>query len=229
MFYYMLDGEDKQWNSTMLPYSTTYSSLRPGKYRFRLSAANKNQVLSDQEAHIDVIIKAPWYSSMVAMTLYVLLFCGGIAYFLVWISRKNKRKLEKAVAQTEEKAREEIDKLRVQNLIGKTLPPDGVKLFAGMLNIIEDNISNPAFGVEMLASEMCMSRSNLFLKIKEYTDDSASHLIRIVRFNMACRLLAETDKTIEEIASQTGYSSGASFSASFKKENGVSPMEWRRR
>ena len=229
MFYYMLDGEDKQWNSTMLPYSTTYSSLRPGKYRFRLTAANKNQVLSDQEAHIDVIIKAPWYSSMVAMILYVLLFCGGIAYFLVWISRKNKRKLEKAVAQTEEKAREEIDKLRVQNLIGKTLPPDGVKLFAGMLNIIEDNISNPAFGVEMLASEMCMSRSNLFLKIKEYTDDSASRLIRVVRFNMACRLLAETDKTIEEIASETGYSSGASFSASFKKENGVSPMEWRRR
>ena len=48
-------------------------------------------------------------------------------------------------------------------------------------------------------------------------DDSASHIIRIARFNKACQLLTESDMTIEEIAQETGYSSGASFSAAFKK------------
>ena len=97
-----------------------------------------------------------------------------------------------------------------------------------MLDIIEANISNSSFSVEQLASEMCMSRSNLFLLVKEAIGDSASHIIRVVRFNKACQLLTETDMTIEEIALETGYSSGASFSASFKKEKNMSPIEWRK-
>jgi len=42
------------------------------------------------------------------------------------------------------------------------------------------------------------------------------------------QLLEETDRTIFDIGTDVGYSDGKTFSKEFKKENGVSPLEYRR-
>ena len=228
IFYYQLEGQETSQRTSLEPVSILYSSLRPGKYCLHLSSANKNQQLSPSETILEITILPPWYASTVAKILYLLIITGLLVYSAFYLTRRNKRQIEYAVAQTREQSQAEIDKLRVQNLTGRILGPEDVKFVAQMIDIIEKNAANSSFGVDQLAAIMGISRSTLFLKIKDKLDDSASHIIRVIRFNEACRLLRETDKTIEEIAQETGYSSGASFSASFKKEKGISPNEWRK-
>lgn len=54
-----------------------------------------------------------------------------------------------------------------------------------------------------------------------------NHLLSL-RITQACRLLSETQLKIEHIATEVGYSEYRSFSRSFKKMIGVTPMHYRR-
>ncbi len=228
VFYYRLVGLDKEWQSTQSEKSVSYSSLTPGTYRFEMYSTNKNSKRSPDILAIDITISNPWYASLVAKLLYLIALISGVVFFIQVQINRNMKKTEAEIEKIKEESKSEIDKLRVHNMIGRPCPPNEVEFLVKMLDVIEANISNSSFSVEKLAAEMCMSRSNLFLRVREAIDDSASHIIRVVRFNKACQLLTETDMTIEEIAQETGYSSGASFSASFKKEKNVSPIEWRK-
>ena len=228
IFYYRLVGLDNEWQSTSSENSVGYSSLRPGIYRFELYSTNKNSKPSPKILTIDIRISKPWYSSLLAQLLYIIVFAIGMYYAIHVLIKRNVKMTKAEIEEIKMRSKAEIDKLRVFNITGRMCSPEEVTFIVKMLDIIEANISNSSFSVEQLASEMCMSRSNLFLLVKEAIGDSASHIIRVVRFNKACQLLTETDMTIEEIALETGYSSGASFSASFKKEKNMSPMEWRK-
>lgn len=228
IFHYRLVGLDNEWHSTSSENSVGYSSLRPGTYRFELYSTNKNSKPSPKILTIDIRISKPWYSSLLAQLLYIIVFAIGMYYAIHVLIKRNVKMTKAEIEEIKMRSKAEIDKLRVFNITGRMCSPEEVTFIVKMLDIIEANISNSSFSVEQLASEMCMSRSNLFLLVKEAIGDSASHIIRIVRFNKACQLLTETDMTIEEIALETGYSSGASFSASFKKEKNMSPMEWRK-
>lgn len=52
---------------------------------------------------------------------------------------------------------------------------------------------------------------------------------RNVRMNKAIQLLEETDRSFFDIGTEIGYSDGKTFSKEFKKENGISPLEYRKR
>jgi transcriptional regulator GlxA family with amidase domain len=51
-------------------------------------------------------------------------------------------------------------------------------------------------------------------------------LINITRLKKAAELLLNTDLKIQQIASQTGFSSQAQFGRSFAKQFGMSPSEY---
>ncbi|MFA6591972.1 MAG: two-component regulator propeller domain-containing protein [Bacteroidales bacterium] len=92
--------------------------------------------------------------------------------------------------------------------------------------VVEDNIDNDAFTSNDFADAMCMSRSNLYLKITSITGDSATQFIRKIRFDKACRMLLERNYSIAEISSMVGFSSPSYFSTSFKKFVGCLPTEY---
>ena len=54
--------------------------------------------------------------------------------------------------------------------------------------IIEDNFSNPELNVDFLASELCISRSGLFVKIKQLVNVTPGELIQLVRLKKAAAL-----------------------------------------
>ena len=56
---------------------------------------------------------------------------------------------------------------------------------------MEKHMDNVEFSTEIFAREMCMSRSNLHIKMKALTGESANDFIRKMRFNQACKLLKE--------------------------------------
>ena len=92
--------------------------------------------------------------------------------------------------------------------------------------IMEKNMDNVSFSTDDFAREMCMSRSNLHLKMKALTGESTNDFIRKMRFNHACKLLKEGRLSIAEISTMVGFNTPSYFSTCFKKYFGCLPSEY---
>lgn len=91
---------------------------------------------------------------------------------------------------------------------------------------IVENLTDPAFSVEILCGKMAMSRSALFRKFKSITGDSPQHYIMKVRLRKAAELLHQKINNINEVAFLSGFSDPKYFSTSFKKQYGKTPSEY---
>lgn len=92
--------------------------------------------------------------------------------------------------------------------------------------IIDDNLSDEDFSVELLSSKIGMHRSNLSRKITSLTGTSPQELIKIRRMKLAAKLLLASGKNVSEVAYQTGFSDPKYFSRVFKSYFGVLPSEY---
>ncbi|MCF0069388.1 response regulator [Dyadobacter sp. CY261] len=98
------------------------------------------------------------------------------------------------------------------------------KDFLEQLNtIITTHIADSDLDVDMLSSEMNMSRPTLYRKIKGISDMTPNELINLSRLKKAAELLAEKNYKINEVADMVGYSVPTNFSRDFQKQFGVSP------
>jgi signal transduction histidine kinase/CheY-like chemotaxis protein len=93
------------------------------------------------------------------------------------------------------------------------------------IQIIESNMGNADFTVDILASELGFSRSNLYRKIISLTTFNPAELIRNIRMQHAAQLLKTSGIRVNEVAFEVGYDSTAKFSQAFKKHHGVLPSE----
>ena len=94
--------------------------------------------------------------------------------------------------------------------------------------LVEENHSDPKFGVESLANEAGISRSLLHIKMKKITALSALEYIKRIRMKKAIRLL-KSGKSISEVAYNVGYSDPNYFSRAFKKEFNLTPTQYAER
>ena len=97
------------------------------------------------------------------------------------------------------------------------------KLMTKIMDFINENLSNPALNVEMLANEIGISRVHLHRKTKELTNQSSRDLIRNIRLQQAANLLSSKNLNISEVAYAVGYNNLATFSTAFKDFYGESP------
>ncbi len=94
------------------------------------------------------------------------------------------------------------------------------------IEIVEQNMDNAAFTTDDFAKAMNMSRSNLHLKLKAITGESALDFIHKIRFKKACELLKEGRYTISEISDKVGFNTPSYFTTCFKKYLGCLPTEY---
>lgn len=94
--------------------------------------------------------------------------------------------------------------------------------------IIRRNMDNSEFSTEELGRELGLSRTNLFVKLKAITGESAVLFIRRVKFDYACKLLKEGRYNVAEISAMVGFSP-AYFTTRFKKTVGCLPSEYKKR
>lgn len=94
------------------------------------------------------------------------------------------------------------------------------------IGIVEQNMDNAAFTTDDFAKAMNMSRSNLHLKLKAITGESALDFIHKIRFKKACELLKEGRYTISEISDKVGFNTPSYFTTCFKKYLGCLPTEY---
>lgn len=94
--------------------------------------------------------------------------------------------------------------------------------------IVEENFMDPNFSVQTLASELNMSQSSLYRKLKSVTGMSIAGFIRSVRLKKSTNLLLNTDLKLNEIGYAVGFNDYKYFKRSFIDLYGMSPMEFRK-
>lgn len=93
---------------------------------------------------------------------------------------------------------------------------------------IIDHIDNSNLDVNYIASNMFISRSLLYNKIKALTGMNIVNYVNKLRIDQAVRLINTTDKSISEISDLTGFSSSRYFSRVFKASMNVTPSEYKK-
>ena len=73
-----------------------------------------------------------------------------------------------------------------------------------------------------------MSYSKFRKMFKEYTGFAPAQYIQEVRMNMAKEMLANTSKSIKEIAFELGYDNKDYFFTVFRKITGITPVSYRK-
>jgi len=93
--------------------------------------------------------------------------------------------------------------------------------------VVQENLQDPAFGVEAFCLEMAVSRTQLHRKLKATTGLSASQYIRKARIAYAKILLQTTKKSVSQIGYDSGFQQIPTFNRAFKEWTGSSPTNYR--
>lgn len=97
-----------------------------------------------------------------------------------------------------------------------------------VVSMMHENCSRP-WTLEELAEEAGLSRTTLAERFRDAMGDTPLHYLRTLRMQRAMRLLSESERNLESIASEVGYQDAFSFSKVFKRTVGVSPRDFRQR
>ena len=94
---------------------------------------------------------------------------------------------------------------------------------------IEENLTDPNFGVEMLADQVNLSRSSLHRKLKDLIGTSPTDFVRLIRLKKAADLITEGSYRIGEVCYIVGINSPSYFIKIFQKQFGMTPKEFEKR
>lgn len=105
----------------------------------------------------------------------------------------------------------------------KAVSPEVLKI----IYYINTHYSQP-ITLKILCDVFFMSKVSLCKKFKEVMNCSIMEYVMRIRLNKAKVLLRDTDKSIEEVAFECGFSSANYFGLTFKKEIGLSPLNYKK-
>ncbi len=94
-----------------------------------------------------------------------------------------------------------------------------------IFNHLENGLDQGALNVNILCSQIGMSRTQMYRKIISLTGRSVNKLINEIRMRRAWILLGNKERNISEIAFEVGFSSPSYFSKQFRRSFGYPPSE----
>jgi signal transduction histidine kinase/ligand-binding sensor domain-containing protein/DNA-binding response OmpR family regulator len=100
------------------------------------------------------------------------------------------------------------------------------KLLQEIVTCLENNITNQQLSVEFLSKQIGMSRSSLYTKLVQLTDQTPVEYIRSFRLNRAVVLMQKSNMTVSEIAYQVGFATANYFTKAFKSKYNMLPSEY---
>jgi signal transduction histidine kinase/DNA-binding response OmpR family regulator len=88
------------------------------------------------------------------------------------------------------------------------------------------NLGNAAYGVEEFATDMNVSRTQLFRKLKAIVSLSPNEFINEIRLLRAAEMIKAKTDNLSQIAYAVGFNEQSYFSKCFKKKFGVTPSAY---
>lgn len=88
-------------------------------------------------------------------------------------------------------------------------------------------MGNSELGIDEIAARMGLERTQFYRKIKALTNFSPVELIRNLRLKQGQHLVKTSEKSVSEIAYETGFSTPAYFTRCYREAFGETPTETR--
>jgi ligand-binding sensor domain-containing protein/AraC-like DNA-binding protein len=223
---YKLDGFDTRWQEASLQQKRMafYLNLPAGDYRFNVTACSNDGVWNHQGARFEFRINTLFYKRPV---FYLLIFLGlaligGLVYWLLYHQKKIK------LAKQEEEFKKE--KYKTSALLPETVDQVLPKLTRLMQE--EKVFLEPDLSLQKLSQQLHVHYNHLSRIINEHLGKSFNDFINSYRIEEARKKLAdpiESQKTILEIAYDTGFYSKSVFNTAFKKFTGMTPSQYKKK
>ena len=243
---YRLEGIDQNWHYTRDDV-ITYTSFPPGTYKLSIKSTNGDGLWVDNERTIVITRRAAFHEQPYAWMLYGALFLllfVAVVYTLRYI-----RKMQREMSSYRLAAREKMEymEIRMQELMKRsnsntgsntgsdsaatpqeTAEEAGERQFREKVEqFIRQQIDNTDLTIDDCATQMLMSRSAFYLRVKKNYGVSPNNFIQNFRLQYAMKLMRDTAGSISEIAYRSGFSDPKYFSRAFKKATGQTPTEYR--
>ena len=100
------------------------------------------------------------------------------------------------------------------------------KFLTDLIDLVESHLSNPEMNIDYICSQIGMSRTKLYNKIKSLTGQSIGDFIRTIRLKKAVQLMTHENMSIAEVMYNVGIQTQSYFSKAFKTEFGKTPMQF---
>ncbi len=91
--------------------------------------------------------------------------------------------------------------------------------------LVLENLSDVDYSIDQLCSDLAMSRTLFYGRIKSLTSHAPQEFVRLIRLERAAALIRE-GRSIMEVSVETGFINVKYFSTVFKKHFGVSPSKF---
>lgn len=110
LYRYQLENFDHEWHQINSKDGgrATYTLLKPGKYTFKVIAANNGTDWNKKGTSISIIVKPPFYATRLAYAIYFLLFLLLMIYILHLLNVRNMERLLKR----EQMEREKVNQMK---------------------------------------------------------------------------------------------------------------------
>jgi hypothetical protein len=116
-FSYWLEGQDKTWSDFVTDFKKEYTNLKEGNYKFHVRAKDASGEISE-EGVLEFKISPPWYRTIWAYGLYLLLLIISFLQFGKYQAKKSFQKAENERKNSELAAAKDLQ----NRLLPKTLP-----------------------------------------------------------------------------------------------------------
>ncbi|WP_029905041.1 hybrid sensor histidine kinase/response regulator transcription factor [Prevotella sp. 10(H)] len=111
---YKLEGKDHNWINSDGSYKATYSDLPPGDYIFKVMASNSDGLWNEAGASIKIRILPPFYMTIWAYILYVLVAAFIFYYLIKSYTRKVNEKNRQIIEMLEISKEKELYNAKIE-------------------------------------------------------------------------------------------------------------------
>ncbi len=200
----------------------------------KLRAIDSHGQLVEKPDAIEIEVLPPWYRTWWAYLIYLGLLGAAVYGIKEWYkARVNRRaRLQQRVSEllhyremmvmkqfegarkaweAEEQQHNSPDELFLQKAI----------------DCVKQHLDDADYDREQFASDMCVSSSTLYNKIRALTGQSITGFINSIRLKEACRIMRQRpDIKMTELSMAVGFNTPKYFTKLFKKEFDKLPSEW---
>lgn len=135
----------------------------------------------------------------------------------------------KNIIENRRRMQNEFRSLSLEATITMADKPDPVhgEFLSKAMDVMRSHLSDVDYDRDSFASDMGMSQSSLYNKLRSATGMNVTSFMRNIRIKEACNLLSQdTNIRISDVAYQVGFRDPKYFATMFKKETGIQPSEF---
>jgi CheY-like chemotaxis protein len=188
----------------------------------RVSAMSVARAMASNFPALVVVLYAPDKSKVPALSAVPTRFPGA---GVVWVS--NDPSVDPGRLTLPNRLDLVLD--HVDKLLGDVIPPRAhlSRALLAAVDLMATHCRDPRT-IEEIARRVGLSEDHLIRVFRQaFGLPAATYYVRL-RIAVACRLLSDTDETMDAVARRVGYSGAANLSRAFKEVTGIRPSEYRR-